>query len=196
VVAVLFVSKGSNYRRLSVECFDEVRDARTFSGGSPVVCHPPCRAWGRYAHLALPSEHERDLARFAVRQVRTCGGVLEHPAYSRLWMDARLPNPGRGKDVHGGWTFSVDQSWWGHRAPKPTWLYVVGCEPSELPEVPFHLGTAEGRIEMMGRAERERTPLAFCEWLVSVAERCANVGLRVSSQSMHPACAVSGSAFG
>jgi len=157
---------------MAVDAYDQSRDARTYAGTDPVVCHPPCRAWGRFSHLARPAHHEADLAFHALDVVRRCGGVLEHPAYSKFWLAARLPNPGRGKDSHGGWTLSVDQSWWGHRAPKPTWLYVVGCEPGDVPAIPFHLGTAPGRVELMGRAERERTPEEFAVWLCLLAGRC------------------------
>lgn len=168
----LFTRKRSSYHALGVDCYDEQRDALTFDGLNPVVAHPPCRGWARLSHLAKVVPGELDLARFAIRTVRRNGGVLEHPEYSRLWMDCALPNPGRGRDCHGGWTLPVDQSWFGHRAPKSTWLYIVGCDPSDVPPIPFHLGTAEGRIERMGRPERERTPPVFAAWLVCLAARC------------------------
>lgn len=177
MVSVLFVCRSSHYKRMGLEVFDEQRDARSFRGPGPVIAHPPCRGWGRYAHLARASVDELHLARFAVSTVRQFGGVLEHPAYSKLWLDSGLPHPGFPSDSFGGWSFSVDQSWWGHRAPKPTWLYVVGCSPSDLPPVPFHLGTAPGRIESMGRAERERTPAEFAVWLAQLAEKCRHVAM-------------------
>lgn len=171
--AALFTRADSHYLALGLDCYDERRDARTFAGSSPVVAHPPCRGWGRLSHFAKPRDGELDLGRFAVLTVRRNGGVLEHPAHSRLWFDCALPNPGRGRDVHGGWTLPVDQSWFGHRAPKATWLYIVGCQPFEVPPIPFHLGVAPGRVENMGRAERERTPPVFAAWLVLLASRCA-----------------------
>jgi hypothetical protein len=169
-VAVLFARKNSVYKKLpDLDVYDIVRDARTYAHAAPVIAHPPCRGWGRLRTFAKPRNDELDLAYYAVDQVRRCGGVLEHPAYSALWKAAELPNPGEGYDKFGGWSFAIDQSWFGHRAPKPTWLYIVGLKSSDLPIVPFHLGTATGRIETMGQAEREHTPLHLAHWLVQLA---------------------------
>lgn len=168
----LFVQPRSVYKTLGVDCYDEKRDARTYSGRSPVIAHPPCRGWARLRGFSKHAPEELDLARFAIATIRRNGGVLEHPAFSTLWQDCALPNPGRGMDCHGGWTFSLDQSWYGHRAPKATWLYIVGLKPRDVPPIPFSLGVAEGRIENMGRAERERTPALFAAWLVELASRC------------------------
>lgn len=173
-VAALFVRENSCYFDLAEMAFDAKRDARCYDGSLPVVAHPPCRAWGRLSHFAKPREDEKDLAIFAVDTVRRCGGVLEHPSASRLFVTAGLPSPGTTqRDAFGGFTFVVDQSWFGHRAPKRTWLYIVGIEPASLPELPFHLGIASGRVEDFGRAEREATPPAFAKWLCELAARCA-----------------------
>ena len=167
-VAALFVQPRSVYRQIDgVDCWDAARDARLFCGGFPVVAHPPRRGWGRLASLAHVVPGELDLARFAVSKVRACGGVLEHPGFSRLWDDQGLPSPGDGRDSFGGFTFPVDQGWFGHRAPKRTWLYVCGV--GELPPFPLVLGVPPGRVEMMCRQERERTPVAFARWLVQLA---------------------------
>ena len=169
-VAVLFVRADSHYKTMpGVDAWDAERDAREYNGLLPVVAHPPCRAWGRYAHWAKPREGEKELALFAVEKVRQLGGVLEHPAASRLWGAAGLPEPGK-RDEFGGQALVVNQSWWGHRAPKATRLYVVGA--SSIPEIPMKLGVAAGRIENMNVREREMTPPAFAEWLVELARRC------------------------
>lgn len=173
---VLFVSRSSNYRRLGVECYGEDRDAMTFRGDAPVVAHPPCRGWGRLAHWSKHTSRELELALFAVDVVRSNGGVLEHPAFSRLFDDAKLPDPGCS-DGFGGWTLPVSQSWWGHRAPKSTWLYIVGVSYRDLPSIPFHLGVASGRVHLMGKPERERTPLGLCRWLLEVASRSRSIGV-------------------
>ena len=79
-VAVLFARPDSIYKTFpAIDVFDELRDARTFRGGCPVVAHPPCRAWSRMKAFAKPKPWEKDLARWAVQVVRENGGVLEHP---------------------------------------------------------------------------------------------------------------------
>lgn len=129
-VAALFVRADSIYKTMpQVDAWDIDRDARAFDGGMPVVAHPPCRAWGRLRRFASPRPDERNLARLAVALVRECGGVLEHPAGSLLWPAQSLPPPGAGADAFGGWTLAAPQMWWGHRAEKATWFYIVGCPP-------------------------------------------------------------------
>lgn len=173
-VAVLFARRDSVYKAIPhVDVWDVERDARTYSGSSPVIAHPPCRAWGRLSHFAKPRPDEKELALLAVDTVRVCGGVLEHPSASRLFSVAQLPTPGTSsRDKFGGFSFVVDQSWFGHRAPKRTWLYICGIEPAQLPPFPFHLGIAAGRVEDFARSEREATPLAFANWLIEVATSC------------------------
>jgi hypothetical protein len=171
-VAALYVRADTPYRGIAAECFDMQRDARTYAGNLPVVAHPPCRAWGRLRHFAKPRHDERGLGLHAVDMVRQWGGVLEHPASSTLWAAAGLPAPGQ-RDPWGGFTLPVLQSWWGHQAPKATWLYIVGREPASLPAIPYALGIPAGRVENMGKAAREATPPALAAWLCQVAEGCA-----------------------
>lgn len=184
-IAVLFARSDSIYKSLpGCDVYDIERDALTWPGGSPVVAHPPCRAWGSFAWRARPREGERECAPWAVEQIRRHGGVLEHPAASRLWPEYGLPEPGQ-RDAWGGWTLSVDQCWWGHRASKRTRLYIVGCEPHQIPDMPLVLGEPTHVIGDVGRAgmgtkrpevskaEREATPPDFAAWLVDLARRCA-----------------------
>lgn len=80
-IAVLFARSDSIYKSLpGCDVYDIERDALTWPGGSPVVAHPPCRAWGSFAWRARPREGERECAPWAVEQIRRHGGVLEHPA--------------------------------------------------------------------------------------------------------------------
>jgi hypothetical protein len=191
--AILFCQTNSNYKAMpGVDVYDELRDARTFKGGIPVVAHPPCRSWGRLRKLAKPAPGEKELAFFAVEQVRTWGGVLEHPAHSTLWPAAGLPAPGQ-VDEFGGFTLPIAQFWFGHRAMKMTWLYIVGIRPADLPEYPLALGDAPRVIGSPSRRpdgyrprkgdpgwrpdvtdfEKSATPPMLAEWLVSIAELCA-----------------------
>lgn len=112
--------------------------------------------------------------------MRKWGGVLEHPAGSTLWIDQNLPKPGE-RDLFGGWTLAAPQKWWGHRCEKPTWFYIVGIEPTAIPQLPLMLHEATHVIQTSKRqdhrphipkAERERTPPALAEWLVVLASRC------------------------
>jgi len=199
MVAVLFARADSNYKAMpGTDVYDIERDARKYDGVSPVVAHPPCRGWGKLSYFAKPAPGELELGPFAVDQVRRCGGVLEHPKDSRLWGAAGLPRPGQ-VDAWGGWTLPISQHWWGHRAEKLTWLYIVGLRPSEIPPIPLHLGDATHviarsrvrRIDgsrlrkgMTGwrpevtKAEREHTPPRLADWLVELARRCRRPGGR------------------
>lgn len=94
-----------------------------------------------------------------------------------------MPKPGRS-DKFGGWLCPVDQAQFGHRARKPTTLYICGIEPAELPTFPLVLGepshvvrrTKRDRIHRpeVSKAEREHTPPDFAHWLVEIASLCAD----------------------
>lgn len=178
MVAVLFVRSDSAYKEMpQCDCYDFDRDALTFSGGMPVIAHPPCRAWGILAHMAKPREGERELALWAVEQVRANGGCLEHPSGSRLWKEANLPEEGMFSDEFGGYTVEIDQYAFGHVANKPTKIYICGCPPQKLPVIPKKYGRAAksitGQVPGTKRCtqfEREHTPEALRQWLVEVAE--------------------------
>lgn len=196
-VAVLFARSDSVYKTMpGCDVWDIERDALRWPGGATVVAHPPCRGWGRLAHFARPAPGELDLGPWAVGQVRRHGGVLEHPAYSKLWKAAGLPHPGT-LDAWGGWTLPISQRWWGHRAEKATWLYIVGVEPRGVPDIPLRLGEAthvvsQGRTRRkdgsrlvkgmpgwrpdMKKPEREATPPELAAWLVELARRCRYFG--------------------
>lgn len=188
-VAVLFARTDSNYKAMpDTDVWDAERDARRWPGGVPVVAHPPCRAWGRLRAFANPRPDEKDLARWAVRQVREFGGVLEHPASSTLWADQGLPQPGQ-RDEYGGWTLPIVQMWWGHRAEKKTWLYIVGCAPQDVPAMPMVLGEATHVVQSQKRtdcrphitkAEREHTPPELAKWLCELAAKCKTHNAKIT----------------
>lgn len=188
-VAVLFARADSIYKTLPrLDVWDADRDARNWPGGSTVVAHPPCGHWGRLRTFCTKPEEQRSLGPLSVRLVRQWGGVLEHPAGSKLWHDQNLPKPNQGKDKYGGWTLSAPQWWWGHPAFKATWLYIVGVKPCGIPPMPLRIGYPlytvsteqhshatmhlRGLIGEMKKTERDVTPLAFALWLVELARRC------------------------
>lgn len=182
-VSALFVRKDSIYKELGIDCWDIERNALNWAGGNSIIAHPPCRAWGQLSHMAKPRPGEKELAFFAIDMIRKYGGVLEHPRASRLWPEY-LPMPGN-VDKFGGYSISVDQFWWGHKAKKSTLLYIVGCPIRELPAMPMNFDALQytvsskikkksGRriLKEIPKSEREATPVDFAKWLIEVASRC------------------------
>lgn len=209
-VAVLFCRADSIYKTLtSVEVFDQAREASSFTGGMPVVAHPPCRGWGRLRHFARPPDGERELAFMAIDAVRSNGGVLEHPACSSLWAVAGLPFPGM-KDAYGGFTLAMPQNWFGHPCAKASWFYCCGLLPSGIPEIPFSIEEPRFVVTTgsykrdnprwkpeVSRYWRDATPPALAAWLVELARasHCTTIETEVSSvatatdvASAAPAC--------
>ena len=172
-VAVLCVAAKTAYRWLpNVECYDLRRDVRTFVGGMPVVAHPPCRSWSAYcAHQAKPLPGEKEIGPLCVKWLRDCGGVLEHPAHSRLFDATGLPLPGETKD--GLWTVEVLQAWWGDTRTKKTWLCFSGIGKANV-QFPIRLHDPSGdrrRWQRLNSTSRSATVPAMAEWLVDVARR-------------------------
>ena len=190
MIAVLFARQDSIYKNLpDCDVYDAQRNALHYRGPDPVVAHPPCRSWGGLSHFAKPRFGERKLAIWAVLAVRRFGGVLEHPVGSRLWQTMKLPAPGT-VDQYGGFTFAIDQDWFGHRAQKRTKLYIVGVQPKALPAFELRLEEPEYVVSpscnirkgharyrpRLRKPEREATPLKLAKWLVEVASLCRGKG--------------------
>lgn len=186
----LFTMEGSVYASLEIECFDEKRDARTYSGTSPVIAHPPCQLWGKMAIVNFSrwgGEHNRPgndggCFAFAKAAVDRCGGVLEHPAQSYAWPAHGLHKPVQGKWSKSGigWVCEVWQSAYGHRANKKTWLYYVGDNPpipvrTETPSGSHQIGFQDQRGKSrnkptLSRKEANATPVEFAKYLINLAE--------------------------
>lgn len=147
MIAALFVQANGCYAGLpDVDLWPEDRDARRYDGPWPVVAHPPCKRWGRYATggPAAKVRHEigDDQGCFAAAlvAVRRFGGVIEHPEGSHAWKYFGLKRPPRAggwitADACGGATCCVEQGHYGHPARKATWLYgcmAVGCDLPSL----------------------------------------------------------------
>lgn len=142
VVAALFVDPKGVYAGLpGVEVWGEERDARLYGGPYPVVAHPPCARWSRLAgfteaRFGLKRGDDGGCFESALRSVRTFGGVLEHPAFSKAFDAYGLPEP----TWRAGWTFGIDggascyieQGRYGLPVKKATWLYAYGVELPEL----------------------------------------------------------------
>jgi hypothetical protein len=172
------------------------RDAREYDGPHPVIAHPPCERWGRYARGGPnPRARRRELGddngcfAAALASVRRWGGVLEHPADSHAWLAHGLIAPSRagGWVTAGdwqGWTCYVEQGHYGHRARKGTWLYAVGCVLPSLVWGPsaarvrldegFHSAeerrrSQRGTIQRLAKRAAAATPIPFRDVLIEMA---------------------------
>lgn len=176
-------------------------DGRKYQGPWPAVAHPSCKRFGRFWHGSTRKPHQFKLGddggcfEHALRVVRQCGGVIEHPCDSKAWELFGLERPSRKggwfkADEWGGYTCCVDQSHYGHAANKLTWLYVCGVDPSDLPELIWGKGEQRlhpvalekhgyakarriGMMAMIGGKDKVRkrnaTPLPFRDVLISIA---------------------------
>lgn len=178
MVTVLFCRKDSIYKNLGCDVWDIERDARKWEGGKPAIYHPPCRAWGLLANFAKPRPDEKQLAIWSIKQIQKFGGVLEHPNGSKLWQEMNLPK-GQEVDSFGGFTISLNQSWFGHLAEKRTLLYIVGIDRIEVPSIPicfnipiYALGKRKknSKKKELPKSEREKTPVKFAKWLIELVE--------------------------
>lgn len=176
MVSVLCAARNSVYKSLQdVSVYDIDRDCRTFDMLTPVVAHPPCRAWSAFcSHQAKPAPGEKELAPFCVEAIRQCGGVLEHPAHSKLWKELNLPKPDEGMR-DGLWTVALNQSWFGDIRSKRTWLLVSGIRVVNVPVMPHCVSGDRQRWNTMSKSKRAATPMQFAKWLLMLA-RQSSVG--------------------
>ncbi len=182
-VAALYVDPLGVYPSLVENWWDEHKDARTYGGILPIVAHPPCGPWSTMRHLHTRPQ-DAALGPLAVDQVRKWGGVLEQPANSRLWAAKSLPAPRGPESDAWGFSVQVDQVSWGHVARKTTWLYMVGIDWQQVINgirfggTPTHWcsgsrnaprGPVPEGIKVCSAQQRNRTPIAFANWLLDLA---------------------------
>lgn len=206
-VAALFVDANGCYVGVpGVDPWPASRDARLYAGPWPVVAHPPCERWGRFAEDAIgaarwgrPRKQRGDdggCFASALASVRAWGGVLEHPADSHAWAAHGLCAPPRsGGWVSAGdwrgWTCCVEQGHYGHRARKATWLYAVGVTLSSLVWGPstaaaYVSSPPKGqrqryRVRLLCPRERRSTPVPFRDLLLSMARSVRPLALEAAS---------------
>jgi len=194
VIAALFVEASGCYAGLpGVDLWPVERDARKYPGPGPVLAHPPCPRWGRMAALVESlggAKRREDGGCFAsaLNSVRSWGGVLEHPAVSDAWRAFLLPEPpisgGWVGGICGGYACHVEQGNYGHRAPKPTWLYFHpgqnGWRGALLPSLKWGPSGAVMRVGLpksrkgergveIPKRERIATPLPFRDLMLELA---------------------------
>ena len=178
----LFCRTDSAYKKREAwDVYDIDRDATKYNGSLPVVCHPPCRAWGRLSHMASPREGEKLLANWSLEKVNQVGGIVEHPSGSKLWDIYRFIVP----DSNGGFVIEIDQYDFGHVAHKKTKLYICGIDRDELPDLPpkdetIHVCEKGKRRSICGNVkgttrctqyQREYTPEALIDWFELVLDK-------------------------
>jgi len=198
-IAALYVeTNGAYFNVVDVDPWDEVRDARRYSGPHRVVAHPPCQRWGRYWHGAPNKPHQFRLGEdggcfaSALTSVRNYGGVIEHPADSKAWPFFGLKTPPKSggwvrADDFGGWTCHVEQGHYGHISRKATWLYAVDTHlpelmwgscgqrihPVAMERYGYEKARRIGMMAMIGGKDKTRlrnaTPPEFRDLLLSLA---------------------------
>lgn len=186
MIAALFVETNGPYFGLpNVDPWDVTKDARKYAGPYPVIAHPPCERWGKYATVYGNIGQDGACFEAAVKAVREFGGVLEHPEGSKAFGLFGLPiPPARGwskPDKFGGRSCLVYQGHYGHRAPKPTWLYARVKEYPELlwgptpPRDLSHLDEATrkraiktGICQRLSKKQRKVTPGPFRGLLIEL----------------------------
>jgi hypothetical protein len=178
-VAALCVATNSIYHQMpEVECYDKRRDVHTFAGGLPVVAHPVCAPWSAFcSHQWKPVPGIKELGPLCVAWLKICGGVLEHPAHSRLFDHCALPKPGESKgDL---WTIEVSQAWWGYPMLKKTWLCFCRIDRESV-VTPYRAHNPRAgvgdrrRQQVMSKNQRAATHPALAQWLVTQSLKTQN----------------------
>ena len=193
MIAALYVETNGCYFGLpGVDPWDITRDARTYPGPYPVVAHPPCERWGRFADggmgrgLHTPGD-DGGCFTAALASIRRWGGVLEHPKDSKAFAAHGIPHPPKVGWLNAGWcewVCQVEQGHYGHPGRKATWLLFVGPRPPELiwgpspqrlparrlAERGYESARRCGAVANLSHNQRQRTPPAFRELLLSLVE--------------------------
>jgi hypothetical protein len=192
MIDVLFAEKDGVYSRIkSCNIWDIEKNALNYKGSNPVICHPPCQLWGRFAKINYKrwgGDHNKPkndggCFEFALNMVRKNGGVLEHPAYTYAWKEYDLIKP-----ILGGWLYcgndeyvcEVYQSSYGHLAAKKTWLFYKGKMPHNLNftkikgthQIGFRdqRGKEKNKPTLSGK-KASATPIKFANELIKLAKK-------------------------
>lgn len=178
-IPVLFVDKKTNYSHYNTDLYDIRRNAISIVENCAALYHPPCRTWGRLRQFTkfYPGEHW--LAVWSIIRIRKFGGVLEHPAGSSLWKFMCLPLPGAGYDVFGGFSVKINQSDFGFKCEKNTWLYIVGCKLKDLPAQELNFSSITHTISSskkntgkreLSKSKRAQTTDKLASYLLQIVE--------------------------
>lgn len=177
-IPVLFVHNRSNYKKLpGFDCYDLKRNALTYKGDDPVICHPPCRLFSRLRAFSNADFKEKEFAYFALDLVRKNGGILEHPASSLLWKEKNLPL-GCSVDEYGGFTLCIDQCWFGLSVRKRTYLYIVGIKARDLPGYPILNNIPFRKFSNLTTKQRSETTVELCLYLQKIILKIQENGIK------------------
>ena len=169
MINVLYIHSSSVYYNYpNLGCWSEKEDARNFTGKGVIIAHPPCRLWSQMRAFSKADPTEKEYGLKAIDHVRKYGGIVENPVSSQLWKAKNIPLPGF-RDEFGGFSVSVNQSWFGYYTRKNTLLYIVGIEPKELPPYPALNPVISRKFDNLSPKQRSETVPAFAEWLINIA---------------------------
>ena len=188
MIAALFVQTNGRYFGMpDVDPWDVKRDARLYSDDYAIVAHPPCQLWVNLAAVNWKryqrerpawylGGHDYGCFASALRNVRRCGGVIEHPASSHAWLTYDLERPSLGWTCTRGneWVCEVWQSAHGHKARKRTWLFYVGARrPFDLNwariDGTHQIGNFLPHKPVLTGHAASATPPAFADCLITLA---------------------------
>lgn len=181
-VPVLFCQENSIYKKLNCDVYDEKRNALNYSDTKAAIYHPPCRLWSKLRLFSKADEYEKYFAVWSVRMVRNFGGVLEHPAYSKLFSCCNIPRPGESDEY--GFTIEVNQFDFGHKIHKKTWLYIVGLDNREIlyyvkrpgkPKHKFFTKASRSSLPEISKHDKSATPIKFARYLIRIVKHIENV---------------------
>lgn len=55
MISILFAEKNGTYSTFKdIDIWDIERNAMIFRDSNPVICHPPCQLWGKFAKMKSP----------------------------------------------------------------------------------------------------------------------------------------------
>lgn len=173
-IPVLFCQQNSIYKTLGFDCYDLERNAFSYPGRDPVICHPPCRKFSRLYKLSTAPTCERLLGMYAVALVRRNGGIVEQPHCSKLWKCCGIERTIH-QDQHGGILVSVNQHWFGFPCEKKTDLYIVGIDRRDIPAPPLNFnavthsisGSKTGKKELY-KSKWSYTTESFASYLAQI----------------------------
>jgi hypothetical protein len=178
LVTVLCAARTTVYRAFpGIAVYTHAADAWTARVSGPVVAHPPCRCWSRASVLTRLETslrvQEMMLGVYCAEQVLRHGGILEQPAWSKLWQYMDLPFPGQKTSDPLCWSVAVDQANWGHRISKPTWLLFSRIERAKVAWPNWLLAGETNLVQRnLTPGQRSATPLKFAQFLIDTATKC------------------------